>query len=92
MGKNDQLKGSMKGGLDSLLSSTSSSSKKKTKNKKVVVSVVPSPSSNESPVHCNFVMSKSVHTRMKLLAIERNMSLRDVVNEAMEAYLGKYKR
>ncbi|EJW95176.1 hypothetical protein EVA_16719 [gut metagenome] len=37
-------------------------------------------------------MSKSVHTRMKLLAIERNISLRDVVNEAMEEYLGKYKR
>ena len=32
---------------------------------------------------------KSVHTRMKFLAIEKNMSLRDIVNEAMKEYLEK---
>jgi hypothetical protein len=30
-----------------------------------------------------------VHTRMKFLAIEKNMSLRDIVNEAMREYLEK---
>lgn len=41
----------------------------------------------EPAVHCNFVIDKSVHTRMKFLAIEKNMSLRDIVNEAMKEYL-----
>lgn len=40
-------------------------------------------------MHCNFVIDKSVHTRMKFLAIEKNMSLRDIVNEAMREYLEK---
>ena len=39
--------------------------------------------------NCNFVIDKSVHTRMKFLAIEKNMSLRDIVNEAMKEYLEK---
>ena len=43
----------------------------------------------ELAVHCNFVIDKSVHTRMKFLAIEKNMSLRDIVNEAMKEYLEK---
>ena len=43
----------------------------------------------EPAVHCNFVIDKSVHTRMKFLAIEKNMSLRDIVNEAMKEYLEK---
>ena len=34
-------------------------------------------------------VDKSVHTRMKFLAIEKNMSLRDIVNEAMREYLEK---
>ena len=43
----------------------------------------------EPEVHCNFVIDKSVHTRMKFLAIEKNMSLREIVNEAMREYLEK---
>ena len=43
----------------------------------------------EPAVHCNFVIDKSVHTRMKFLAIEKNMSIRDIVNEAMREYLEK---
>ena len=43
-------------------------------------------------VHCNFVINKSIHTRMKYLAIEKNMSLRDIVNEAMREYLEKHEK
>ena len=30
-----------------------------------------------------------LHTRMKFLAIKKNMSLKDIVNEAMKEYLEK---
>lgn len=49
----------------------------------------PAKAEKEPAVHCNFVIDKSVHTRMKFLAIEKNMSLRDIVNEAMREYLEK---
>ena len=75
------MKDSMKSGLDVLLSST-----KKTTQKK---ETAPAKSEKEPAVHCNFVIDKSVHTRMKFLAIEKNMSLRDIVNEAMREYLEK---
>lgn len=81
MGKSDLLKDSMKSGLDGLLSST-----KKSPQKKETTSVK---TEKEPAVHCNFVIDKSVHTRMKFLAIEKNMSLRDIVNEAMKEYLEK---
>lgn len=82
MGKSDQLKNSMKGGLNGLLSSTAP----------VVNEEKPSKTSseNEKAVHCNFVIKKSIHTRMKYLAIDKNMSLKDIVNAAMEEYLDKY--
>ena len=69
MGKSDLLKDSMKSGLDGLLSST-----KKSPQKKETTSVK---TEKEPAVHCNFVIDKSVHTRMKFLAIEKNMSLRE---------------
>ena len=75
MSKSDLLKDSMKGGLDGLLSPT-----KKT---------VAAPTEKETAVHCNFVINKSIHTRMKFLAIKKNMSLKDIVNEAMKEYLEK---
>ncbi len=81
MGKSDLLKDSMKSGLDGLLSST-----KKSPQKKETTSVK---TEKEPAVHCNFVIDKSVHTHMKFLAIEKNMSLRDIVNEAMKEYLEK---
>ena len=81
MGKSDLLKDSMKSGLDGLLSSTKKSPQKK--------ETTPVKTEKEPAVHCNFVIDKSVHTRMKFLAIEKNMSLRDIVNEAMEEYLEK---
>lgn len=81
MGKSDLLKDSMKSGLDGLLSSTKKSPQKK--------EATPLKTEKEPAVHCNFVIDKSVHTRMKFLAIEKNMSLRDIVNEAMKEYLEK---
>lgn len=83
MGKSDLLKNEMKSGLDGLLSST-----KQTPQKKGQVSA-PAKAEKEPAVHCNFVIDKSIHTRMKYLAIEKNMSLRDIVNEAMKEYLEK---
>ena len=75
------MKDSMKSGLDGLLSSTKKSSQKK--------EPAPAKAEKEPAVHCNFVIDKSIHTRMKFLAIENNMSLRDIVNEAMKEYLEK---
>lgn len=79
MGKSDLLKDGMKSGLNGLLSPTSKSPQKK--------EPAPGKADKEPAVHCNFVIDKSIHTRMKFLAIEKNMSLRDIVNEAMREYL-----
>lgn len=84
MGKRDLLKDSMKGGLNSLLSSTAPSY---TEDKPAKVAT-----EKETAVHCNFLINKSVHTRMKYLAIDKNMSLKDIVNEAMKEYLDKYEK
>ena len=82
MNKSDLLKDSMKTGLDGLLSPT----KKSTQKEQQVSSAA---EKKEAAVHCNFVINKSIHTRMKYLAIEKNMSLQDIVNEAMKEYLEK---
>ena len=84
MGKSNLLKDSMKGGLNGLLSSTTPSY---TEDKPAKVAT-----EKETAVHCNFLINKSVHTRMKYLAIDKNMSLRDIVNEAMKEYLDKYEK
>lgn len=84
MGKSDLLKDSMKGGQNSLLSSTAPSS---TEDKPAKAA-----KEKETAVHCNFLINKSIHTRMKYLAIDKNMSLKDIVNEAMKEYLDKYEK
>ena len=81
MGKSDLLKDGMKSGLDGLLSSTKKSPQKK--------ETAPAKAEKEPAV---FVINKSIHTRMKYLAIEKNMSLRDIVNEAMREYLEKHEK
>lgn len=81
MSKNDSLKDSMKGGLNGLFSSTVSTNKSTAK--------VNLPEEKEKVVHCNFLINKSIHTRMKYLAIDKNMSLKDIVNQAMLEYLEK---
>ena len=87
MSKSDQLKNSMKGGLKGLLSPTLTA-KKEISNR----TVTSMSGSKEKPVHCNFVIEKIIHTRMKYLAIEKNMSLKEIVNEAMMEYLEKYEQ
>lgn len=84
MGKSNLLKDSMKEGLNGLLSSTAPSSTEAKPAKNVT--------EKETVVHCNFLINKSIHTRMKYLAIDKNMSLKDIVNEAMKEYLDKYEK
>lgn len=84
MGKSNLLKDSMKGGLNGLLSSTTTSS---TEDKPAKAAT-----EKETVVHCNFLINKSIHTRMKYLAIDKNMSLKDIVNEAMKEYLDKHEK
>lgn len=81
MSKNDSLKDSMKGGLNGLFSSTVSTNKSTAKENLS--------EEKEKVVHCNFLINKSIHTRMKYLAIDKNMSLKDIVNQAMLEYLEK---
>ncbi len=98
MGKINSLKDSMKGGLNGLLSSTTAESPKaqaKPKAKAPAPAAAAEPEvagKREPAVHCNFVIDKSIHTRMKYLAIDKGMSLRDIVNEAMSEYLAKHNR
>jgi predicted HicB family RNase H-like nuclease len=89
MSKGNLLKDSMKGGLNGLLSSTAPSVKAEKEHTKTQAET---PQKREPAVHCNFVIDKSIHTRMKYLAIDKNMSLRDIVNEAMSEYLAKHEK
>lgn len=75
------MKDSMKTGLDGLLSPT-----KKTPQPQRPVAPA---AEKETAVHCNFVIDRSIHTRMKYLAIEKGVSLKEIVNEAMKEYLEK---
>lgn len=81
MSKNDSLKDSMKGGLNGLFSSTAPAKNSLSKDNSL--------EEKEKVVHCNFLINKSIHTRMKYLAIDKNMSLKDIVNQAMLEYLEK---
>lgn len=83
MGKSDLLKEGLKGGLNGLLSPTSTTKKEEKK----ATDDASEKSAKEKAVHCNFVIDKSIHTRMKYLAIGKNMSLREIVNVAMREYL-----
>lgn len=90
MSKSSMLKEGMKGGLNGLLSST-----KKPSKEQIVTETTPAPpvsvsETTEVPVHCNFLINKSINTRMKYLAIKKGMSLRDIVNEAMTEYLKRH--
>ena len=84
------LKEGMKGGLNGLLSSSKKSSKEQIATETTQAPPVPVSETTEVPVHCNFLINKSIHTRMKYLAIKKGMSLRDIVNEAMTEYLKRH--
>jgi hypothetical protein len=89
MGKANSLKDSMKGGLNGLLSPTTPINNKP-KTTQAPAALDEQKSKREPAVHCNFVIDKSIHTRMKYLAIDLNKSLRDIVNEAMNEYLERH--
>ena len=99
MSKSNMLKEGMKGGLNGLLSSTKKQSKEQIVTETTQVPPVSISETTEVPVHCNFLINKSIHTRMKYLAIKKGMkylaikkgmSLRDIVNEAMTEYLKRH--
>lgn len=81
MANKKDLKSSManglNGGLDSLIQPTV----------KIQESEQPK---REKAVHCNFVISQSIHARLKTLAIRKGVTLRDIVQEAALEYLNKY--
>lgn len=81
MSKKDLLQEGLKGGLNGLLSPTTSTNDTKAESK------AEAKPAKEKAVHCNFLIDKSIHTRMKYLAIEKEMSLREIVNVAMREYL-----
>ena len=84
MSKNNELKEGLRGGLDSLFSSTSSA-------KAEPAEAPEAPArSKEKAVHCNFVIDRSIHTRMKYLALDLNKSLKEAVNDALLEYLEQH--
>ena len=88
MSKSSMLKQGMKGRLNGPLSSTNKTSKEQIATETDTSQSVSE--TTEVPVHCNFLINKSIHTRMKYLAIKKGMSLRDIVNEAMTEYLKQH--
>ena len=71
MSKSNMLKEGMKGGLNGLLSSTKKPSKEQIATETTQAPPVPVSETTEVPVHCNFLINKSIHTRMKYLAIKK---------------------
>jgi hypothetical protein len=78
----------MKGGLNGLISSTSETPSIPHKMTTSDDSTIEKPTGQA--VHCNFVIDRSIHSRMKLLSISRGKSLKTIINEAMVEYLDKY--
>ncbi|KAA6315063.1 hypothetical protein EZS27_034422 [termite gut metagenome] len=76
MAKKEDLKKNMKTGLDALICSTE-------EEKEVPVT---DNQEKEKDVRCNFIMSKKYHTRLKMLALQRETSLKAIVEEAFELY------
>ncbi|KAA6342257.1 hypothetical protein EZS27_009987 [termite gut metagenome] len=75
MAKKADLKNNMRTGIDALLSSTETKKE------------VPVPDGKEKNVRCNFIMSKKYHTRLKMLAAQKETSLKALVEEALDLYL-----
>ncbi len=90
MSKSSMLKEGMKGGLNGLLSSTKKPTKEQIATEAIPTTQESVSETTEVPVHCNFLINKSIHTRMKYLSIKKGMSLRDIVNEAMTEYLKRH--
>lgn len=79
MAKKNDLKNSMSGGLsgglDALIQSTSENKPEKPKKVKTV--------------HCNFVMDENYHKELKVIAVRKGLSLKEVLQEALSDYFVK---
>jgi hypothetical protein len=73
MGKKEDLKKSMQKGMDGLIRSTEKA-----------LPVVND--KEESEVRRNFIIKKSYHTKLKTLAAERGVSMKELVQEAFDLY------
>ncbi|KAA6348988.1 hypothetical protein EZS27_003588 [termite gut metagenome] len=76
MGKKEDLKKRMQGGMDGLIRST-----EKEKDAPVVDG-----KEKDGEVRRNFIIKKSYHTRLKRLAAEREVSMKELVQEALDLY------
>ncbi|KAA6320082.1 hypothetical protein EZS27_030100 [termite gut metagenome] len=74
MSKKETLKNNMRTGLDALIRSTE------------IEKDVPVTDKAEKYVPCNFLVLKKHHTRLKMLALQRETSLKAIVEEAFELY------
>ena len=90
MSKSSMLQEGLTGGPNALLSSPPPPRKEQLVTAPTHATPVSVSETTEVPVHCNFLINKSIHTRMKYLAIKKGMSLRDIVNEAMTEYLKRH--
>ncbi|KAA6315746.1 hypothetical protein EZS27_033839 [termite gut metagenome] len=76
MSKKDELKKRMGTGIDALIRSTEIDTEKD----------VPVTDSKEKDVRCTLIMKKKYHAKLKMLALQRETSLKAIVEEALELY------
>jgi hypothetical protein len=76
MGKKEDLKERMRGGMDGLIRST----------EKEKDTPVGDGKEKDSEVRRNFIIKKSYHTKLKTLAAERGVSMKELVQEAFDLY------
>jgi predicted HicB family RNase H-like nuclease len=74
MAKKEDLKRRMGTGIDALIRSTEDEKEASVTDDK------------EKDVRCNFIMSKKYHTRLKMLALQRETSLKAIVEDAFALY------
>lgn len=78
MGKKDDLKKGTRGGLNGLFNPSSATTKKE--------EPINTPEKTKR-VHCNFVMDGDIHTRMKVKATQKGITLIKALEEACTKYL-----
>lgn len=78
--KQKDLKNRLKGGLDELLQPTIT---EETNNKS---ENIPQQKKKDRITRCNFLMEKSYHTKLKKLASDKEVSMKDALKEALNLY------
>ncbi|OAV72537.1 hypothetical protein Barb6_01035 [Bacteroidales bacterium Barb6] len=82
MGKKEDLKQRMQGGMESLIRSTVKDDDAGENSR----NTVPTGEEKEKEVHCNFVMPKGLHKKLKMVAAQKDVKLKTVLQEALEGY------